>query len=155
MKQLTLVVLALITQSLSAATYKVPAPEELTDFSHWKLTGTHAKIVNQQLEVSYSLPQELVGKTAPVITFKGTVGTPFVAVKGNSVRGLCMVFTAQPVTCMLRYPKTLIDPTSRAEFLSENFSGGDLLSAEQVARFFSDDPAGLLSVDLESIRPSL
>jgi hypothetical protein len=149
MKALTLALLLLLSKNLVAATYGVPVPENLAAFGHFNLTGAHAKITGRQLEVTYSLPQELVGTNRPPLTFKGILNEPFVAVKGTNVGGICMVLDEQPLTCMLRYPNRIIDEPSRADFLKDTFSGLDLFSHEQVARFFSNDPAGILSIEVE------
>ncbi len=147
MKQLTLA-LFLLAVNLSAATYKVPVPPDLEAYSNFNVTSAQAKIVGDRLEVTYALPQALVGNGAP-LTFTGKVGNSFIPVSGTSVKGYCMSFEDQPLTCMLRYPKSVIDVASRDIFLNGHFTGTDLFSMDRVARFFGNDPAGLLSVELK------
>lgn len=146
--KLALLLIGLSVSPAFAATYTVPVPEALAPFSQFSLRNARAKIIHKQLQVSYQLPAELVGTGTAPITFTGKVGDSFVNVSGTSVKGVCMVFAEKPVTCMLRYPKTVINEGSRATFLQDNFTGTDLLSREQVGVFFSNDPAGLLSISL-------
>lgn len=147
MKKLVVAVSFLATQAI-AVTYSVPVPAELASDALFSTTGV-AKLKGKTLEVGYHLPEELVGKNGPGLHFTGTVTSQFVKVAGNGVNGVCMLSEAKPLSCMLKYPDLVIDTVSRDEVLRSKFFGDALNRRQKVAELFSNDPAGILSLEVK------
>lgn len=131
------------------ATYDVPVPTELAKHGQWLLKDAHATIEGNILSAAYRLPIDLAGKNAPEFRFNGKLGSSFIQVSGDGVYGVCMRSAEKPLACMLKYPSLDIDEASRDEVLKTNFSGVDLLARGKVVRLFSNDPAGILSINVE------
>lgn len=129
----------------SAAPYTVPVPAELYPHARFDAHDVKISLEKGLLEVSYCLPTELVGGTAPTFQFTGEIKGNFVEVSGDHVDGVCMVAKDKPVTCMLKYPGLRIDTESRDAALTAKFKGEELVARKEVARLFGNDPAGILS----------
>jgi hypothetical protein len=138
--------LYVLSSLLSAASYQVPVPFDLTDYSRWASIEATAKLENSQLSVTYQLPSELVGKNAPPISFTGKVADNFSEVTGKHVRGYCMISEDKPLTCLLHYPQSIVNENAQDEALKAAYKGTELDFRTKVARLFSADPAGLLMV---------
>ena len=148
MKTLLLLALALGPTAF-AARYGVPVPADLASQSYFDIGKVSAELTDGKLEVYYHLPTGLVGKIHSGFHFSGdTRNGSFVSVEGAGVYGVCMVASAKPMTCMLKYPELAIDTPSRDEVLRSQFSGDQLVLRQEVARVFSNDPAGILVVDV-------
>lgn len=148
MKIQLLGILSLITSLLQAASYQVPVPADLSDYSRWASIEASAEMTKGELSVFYDLPATLVGKNAASIHFTGKVEGNFAAVSGTDVRGYCMLSEDKPMTCMLHYPRSIVNGNSQLEALKEAYKGTELDFRTKVARLFSADPAGLLFVPL-------
>lgn len=141
---------AITTQSVMANSYSTPVPPELASENTWFPITAEATLVNRDLTIRYQLPEDLVGKNQPGITARGkSTGGSFIQVLGDDVEGVCMISNAKPLTCMLKYPDTIIDVPSRDEALKQHFQGTQFEARTKVARLFKNDPAGILSVTLK------
>lgn len=150
MKSIRLLTLLLLGHSLFASSYSVPVPEELKSYSTWEQVEANAFTDGQKIVVDYQLPTDLVGTKLGRIHFEGkkTAGD-FVAVNGQKVHGICMLSDEKPMTCMLKYPLSIVDESTRDASLQKHFSGSELDIRTRVVRLFGADPAGLLSVSLK------
>ena len=136
--------------AIYAASYSVPAPADLGPQAFWDRIEASAKIESNLLTIEYRLPDDLIGKDKPCIIAKGAVlKSSFIPVAGDNVEGYCMQSAIKPLTCMLKYPSTVVDSESRDKVLASHYSGIELELRSKVARLFGADPAGLLSVELK------
>ena len=149
MRKYLLLALLLLTARISfGATYDVPVPTELASHSQWPLKDTQSTLEKDMIAVAYRLPVDLAGKDTPEFEFRGKLGSGFFQVGGDGVYGVCMRSAAKPLVCMLKYPSLAIDEPSRDAALKAKFSGEELLAREKVVRLFSNDPAGILSIEV-------
>jgi hypothetical protein len=151
MKRIGLLLLAVAAPLALGNSYYVPVPSELNEFKGTHGIQARATLAKGTLDVEYSLPTWLVGTKLAPLRFTGQVtqGSSFVNVGGKSVGGTCMLSGAAPVTCLLRYPRNIVDLATRNLELERLFSGNDLLMRQQVAALFGDSPAGVLTVTLD------
>ncbi len=147
--KLTLTLFHLLAVATYAATYSVPVPTELQDHARWNISGhAIARVNGDDLQVSYQLPADITGEGNGNFEFTGKITSSFVNVSGAGVYGACMLARSKPLTCMLKYPEMAIDTTSVDKSLATHFSGNEFDIRKRVARIFSADPAGLLSVEI-------
>ncbi len=143
----TLLMLSLLSPTLFAASYSVPVPEALVNFAHYTNTVAVGAMKDGVLTVDYDLPATLVGKNQPGLTFTGKAAGKFVPVAGKNVNGVCMR-ASNRLTCLLRYPGLKIDAVTRDEAIQETFDKETIAMRMEVGRFFGNDPAGILYLDL-------
>ena len=149
MRPILFFLITLVSHLTHAGSYQVPAPAELVKESNWENVTSSAKIESGVLTIKYCLPTDLVGTHLPMIEASGKVSSDFIKVSGDDVVGVCMRSSQKPLTCMLRYPGMPIDDGSRDESLRSHFRGAQFDLRNKLARLFSADPAGLLTVDLD------
>jgi len=139
----------LLSLNAMAATYQVPVPAELKDYATWDIgENAGARLNGDTLSVGYHLPSDIAGDVGFQFSGKVTPTSSFVAVSGKGVTGNCMFSKEKPLVCMLKYPRLQIDEDAVDTSIASHFSGDEADFRKRVARLFSADPAGLLTVEL-------
>ncbi len=145
---LKFILTSVISTAAFAASYRVPVPADLDSSAIWNEIRAEASISGDTLSGTYRLPIDLAGARAPAYHFTGKVERTFVHVSGEGVNGYCKLSENKPMTCLLEYPDLVVETTSRDEALNRNFRGSERDRRMQVVTLFSNDPVGLLSVDV-------
>ncbi len=137
------------TPEVVHGTYRVPVPDDLAPYATYTLTDATVDVSGGVLQVSFVLPEGLLG-FAPVMTFSGSfAGAPVgseVAVSGPQITGTCRVDGT--IECAVQYYAVSADLAAVGAYWRAR--GDAFVDARvQVASLFDDDPLGVLRLSVE------
>ena len=131
------------------ATYTVPASSKFKSVQTNKISGVEWTRTREKLFVTYPLPSEIVGPDYEHIKLSGSLvkDSRFVKMEGEHACGFCMIAPGGGApTCLVDYPGLKVEEKKVDTFLEANYVGADLDLRKQLARLFSSDPAGQLTI---------
>lgn len=134
-----------------SGTYQVPAPPNLAAAALYPVEGIKWSVAGQSAVLDYDLPKELVGSTLRV-TFAGSVDAAGSAQLTGEVGTADCTVSAAEVVCheVMRGLLPLEPDVDAVERLAAKTYAGAEQDRVDVARLFSTDPIGIVTIDLSS-----
>ena len=129
-------------------TYTVPTSPELKAVATFDLKNLVRTGDDQNIQLSYDLPQDLTGATIQHIEMAGTVDptAPFVTLKGSHAQASCLMSADIKMNCLTQYNDLTIDSGKVKDFLRNKFGNSPTLPSRiGVAGQFSEDPIGVVT----------
>jgi hypothetical protein len=134
-----------------SGTYEVPTPPNLSAAARYAVEGITWSVEGQSAALDYDLPKELVG-SALRVSFAGSLDTAGSAqLMGEAGTADCTVSAAE-VVCheVMRGLLPLEPDIDVVERLAAKTYAGAAQDRIDVARLFSTDPIGIVTIDLSS-----
>jgi hypothetical protein len=142
----TLILLAALNSSVVlAASYEVPTATALKDYAHFELKDFSKRSDGYFVSLKYTLPVELTG-TKQSIELSGIAeaGKPFLLF-GEQADAECLNY-ASTINCTIRYNDLEIDEEKALQAIRKTSKSEEEVSGRlQVMRFFSTDPVGIIT----------
>ena len=133
---------------VSEATYYVPVKKELSDFANFPITNLNI----EENEISYSLPQDLIGFNFPKMSFYKVDENKYESAYGS----LNCAIIDETQNCAVEYSKDyqrtleVLSPVILKQF-EKNIKDQKLSHARsEVFKVFSGDPLGILSFKISN-----
>ena len=144
-------ILFLCLSSLSAfasepAFYSVPVSPNLEEFAIFEIEAPQIVKEGTNIQITYKMPEELVGEKFPLVTMVGTIARKdsFVLL-GENVKAECVVVSEQ-TNCRMEFSDLELNKQDIAKVIREKSKNiKEERIRRKIAKVFSGDPVGVFS----------